>query len=105
LERGTGRGGDDDVLQAEVIEVADEGASRSRVGERVTPEHPLEADPVFRISACDLPVYSDHESTYTPHTMKDWNSSARDDFLLAKPPYRRPIPGMMSQTRQVQKAI
>lgn len=33
-----------DVLETEVCEITDEGTSRSRIGEGITPEHPLEGD-------------------------------------------------------------
>jgi hypothetical protein len=32
-------------------------------------------------------------------TAKDWNNIASADFLRERPEYRKPIPGMMSQTR------
>lgn len=45
-EHGAGRGRGDDVLEAEVGEVADEGIARAGVGEGIPPEHPLEADAI-----------------------------------------------------------
>lgn len=47
-EHGAGRGRGDDVLEAEVCEVADEGVARAGVGEGIPPEHPLETDAVGR---------------------------------------------------------
>lgn len=42
-----GRGSGNDVLHAKVCEVTNERVRRARVGQRITPEHPLEADPAF----------------------------------------------------------
>lgn len=47
-----GRGSGDNVLHAEVGQVTNEGVGSARVGKRVTPEHPLEADAVSDISTC-----------------------------------------------------
>lgn len=39
---GTRRRGSHDILHAEVVQVTDESTGSTRVGERVSPEHPLE---------------------------------------------------------------
>jgi hypothetical protein len=44
-----------------------------------------------------------HWKVVTAATIMDWNRSESADFLLAKPPYKRPIPGIMSQTMKAQK--
>jgi hypothetical protein len=45
-ECGSGRGGRNDIFQAKVGEITNEGICCSGICERVAPEHPLEADTV-----------------------------------------------------------
>ena len=46
-KNGAGRWGGDDVLEAEVGEVTNESVGGAGVCERVSPEHPLEADAIY----------------------------------------------------------
>jgi hypothetical protein len=71
------------------------GSSAEPGDQRIAPEHPLEAY-TGKFSRY-LSTYK--EQTYTPMTANDWNNIASADFRRERPEYRKPIPGMMSQTR------
>lgn len=51
-QSGTGRRGSHYVLQSEVLHVADERTGGTRVGKRITPEEPLEADTEALLVQC-----------------------------------------------------
>lgn len=91
-----------DVLETEVCEISDEGTSRSRIGEGITPEHPLEGDDLDEsLSEKQLGGGSVWTGVriLTPMTANPWYNMASADLRRAKPAYSRARPGIIIQTR------